>query len=1291
MKSPKSPLLKSLLSLGVAVAATVLFPSAATAQLIAYDDAGHYQIEANWTNNSNQGFGFTPWVIVTNDTGPGPSQFHGNYITAATVTPAFANASITNVAGTTYTNIWGLFANGTNGVHETTAYRGFASPLGTNTFKLQWGSRGAGVTTIAGVPEHGWCGFTLRNGNATNTSSDFQTAARFYLYFLDGAAPSTLYVADGHPNSPRSVPGTSFSDLGRGNITNAVQAEVTVGADGDSYHLVLKDVVANKTLYTLDSTLAGSGTIDSAALFCHQTTGDQVYNRMEISVPRIPPTIVNVVPTNATLYLDVAATNFSFEVNSFASTVVSNDVSVFLNGVPQSNLAFNTAAPASQLLVNFGASLAPDSSYNYVIIAVDANGIATTNSGTFNTFLPSSLFIDAYDYNYGAGQFVNASTPSNSYAGFLGTNGIDYSIADQTGTNNVAGYRPGDLPAILTLNTDATGDPIDHANLRANGYTAYNIGFNDAGNWENYTRVVPATNYSIYARAASVGNGVFEMARLVNPTATTTTQPLAPIGRVNVPPSGGSKVFTGQLTPLTDAFGSTVVLPLSGTNTLRTTSISGQGYNVEYLVVVPVPSADTLRPYIATANPAPNAVGVSTLSKILFNIANRSTTVTNVQLSLNGTNFSGSVLLTNNAAGTIVFFNPTNLPPSFTNTLVAIHTDSTGTPQTNTWTFRTSPVAGNGVWSGGAGPADLSWGTAANWTGGVPGIGNSAVFASAGAATNLATNNIVTVNTSIQNLGYATNNSGFHTTLIADGVTLTVTNATAGTFPAVQVGGTGNNGDNVFNKPVTNTITGSAGTLVIAGNPVGSTLANQLNFLVRQSSGVANASEMTTLDMSGLGTFVGVMGKLTAGQGGTGQGQTNASARISLARTNVITLRRAVAGQLAVGDSSGGAFQQGASTLHLGISNVLVFDSALIGNRKSVGAMMRFNPIFTNNNPSVFIRGTNGSNSRVGFWNVGDVSIEATVPANAQGTVDFTGGSVNALVNTMILGEGATTVTDSGSAQGTLSLSAGTFDVNTLSNGVQRANNTATAAGLINVNGTATLIISNMVLAQAAAGANPALVSGTLNVNGGTVRANIVAGGGISTINLSGGGALAPNSTAGSSAAPLTALNLTNASLRFRADGNATATNIVATTVTTSGTTVITIDSVTNVVGLTTNRLLGYTGTSPFAALSLAPLPGGYTGSLLDSGGTIDLIVNVSALPPAPSISKIIYSGGQIIISGTNNAGAGGTYSLLSSTNLTTPLTNWAVLGSGSFDGSGTFLSTNANTNTLQFFILRVP
>lgn len=683
------------LSLLIAAASALLFSPSSYAQLIAYDDAGNYRVTANWTNGANQGFGFTPWAIVTNSTAA--PQFHGSYIGSANV-PPFVTASITNISGTNYTNVWGIYANGSGGVNETAAFRGFANPLGLNTFKLQWGSRGAGSTTVNGGAVHGMSGFSLRTGNATNNAADWGTNARFYIYFLDGFTPSTILVLDG-AGSPISLTGTSFSDLGRQNITNALEVELTVGPDGDHYHLVVKDVVRNKTLSTLDSILGGTpgGTLDSVAMFNHECTGDQIYNHMQIAVPNlVPPTFANVQPTNGSIYLDVTTNiNVSFEVDSFNSTVASNFVTVTLNGAAQTSLTFNSATPTNQLLVTCAASIAANTFYTYQIIAQDANGNFATNTSTFNTFLPTDLYIDAADYNYTNGLFINSSTPTDAYANLLGTQGVDYFISDPAGTNNIAGYRPGDLPQMLPLNTDATGDPIDHAGLRLGGGTAYNIGFTDIGNWENYTRTITVnTNYNIYARAASVGGGQFEIEKLVNPTATTSNQPLAALGRVIVPASGGSKVYSGQLTPLTDLSGNKVLIPLSGVQTLRCIAITSRAYNLEYLVVVPVVNTNTMRPYISVGSPAPGATGVLLDSPISFTVANRQTTVSNITMSLNGTNVTGSATITSNAVGTTVSYSPPFfLTPNSIQTVVAVITDSTGSKSTNTWAFTTINAA----------------------------------------------------------------------------------------------------------------------------------------------------------------------------------------------------------------------------------------------------------------------------------------------------------------------------------------------------------------------------------------------------------------------------------------------------------------------------------------------------------------------------------------------------------------------------------------------------------------------
>ena len=153
----------------------------------------------------------------------------------------------------------------------------------------------------------------------------------------------------------------------------------------------------------------------------------------------------------------------------------------------------------------------------------------------------------------------------------------------------------------------------------------------------------------------------------------------------------------------------------------------------------------------------------------------------------------------------------------------------------------------------------------------------------------------------------------------------------------------------------------------------------------------------------------------------------------------------------------------------------------------------------------------------------------------------------------------------------------------------------------------------------------------------------------------------------------------------------ATTAIVNATAASASGTT-ITIDSVANVAGPHTIHLIGYAGSDPFAGLSLAPLPAGYTGNLVDNSGVVDLHVTVSAVPPSPTIHGIIISGGQVIISGTNNQGAGGgTYRVRTSTNVALPLASWDLLTNGTFDGTGNFSSTNPVAGNRRFYLLQVP
>jgi hypothetical protein len=286
------------------------------------------------------------------------------------------------------------------------------------------------------------------------------------------------------------------------------------------------------------------------------------------------------------------------------------------------------------------------------------------------------------------------------------------------------------------------------------------------------------------------------------------------------------------------------------------------------------------------------------------------------------------------------------------------------------------------------------------------------------------------------------------------------------------------------------------------------------------------------------------------------------------------------------------------------------------------------------------------------------------------------------------LARGSTSTSDTGFQQGTLTFTAGNLVVSTLNDAIQRAANTAIEMGSVNVNGTATLISTNIVLAQSASGANASLVTGSLNVTNGTVEGNVVAGGGNSLINLN-GGALIVSNFAGTAAARISSLNLLNSTMHLAINGSAPAANVNVAAISATGATIV-IDSVANVTGPTVIHLINYTGSDPFAGLSLA-LPLGYTGSLVDNAGSVDLSINVGAIVP-PGIHSINLAAGQIIISGSNNTGAaGGTYHLLSSTNLLVPLSNWVIVSGGSFDSFGNFSTTNGATNSQQFFILKEP
>ena len=254
-----------------------------------------------------------------------------------------------------------------------------------------------------------------------------------------------------------------------------------------------------------------------------------------------------------------------------------------------------------------------------------------------------------------------------------------------------------------------------------------------------------------------------------------------------------------------------------------------------------------------------------------------------------------------------------------------------------------------------------------------------------------------------------TNTTGFtaNTITIGAGKTMTVSGN-------VLVGGLANPTTATAFNPVTILkITG--GGALVAGSGAGGSfeMGNYKNANTGGGDTIAN----TALDMSGINSFTanyGPTGVISFGAGAAGAGVPSPFANVTLATSNTLT-----AGVLGIGLNNGGGNTSKTIVL-LGQTNVINVDSLTLGAGKTQPtpfnettpnptAIMQFNPALTGPN-TVTLRGAAGGTSRLGTLTItnGDIYTGSS-GTNESGIIDFTGGTVNALIDKMIVSAGATT------------------------------------------------------------------------------------------------------------------------------------------------------------------------------------------------------------------------------------------------------------------------------------------
>ena len=606
------------------------------------------------------------------------------------------------------------------------------------------------------------------------------------------------------------------------------------------------------------------------------------------------------------------------------------------------------------------------------------------------------------------------------------------------------------------------------------------------------------------------------------------------------------------------------------------------------------------------------------------------------------------------------------------------------------------------VWSGADVPnLNTNWSDALNWQlPGAPAAADSVIFSDVaavggspfsavgngpgGIANPGFVNNIVDSGFGgmIRSLTY-TNLNNYQNTLLANGVTLTTSNLTVGNS-SLDFGET--TLENV-------TIAGLGGQLNV--NNTGAAVFVGL-------TSVSSGSHLGTLDLSGLGKFNANISQLLIGSASTistrpiGAAYLAMTNRLTLNSTNAVNEGATgsptmVALSVGVqGDSSGQSY------LYLGETNAIYADYVQIGGSKQPGTVA-FNPVLTNavpvNGPVAYFRGADGV-SPVTLWTMGDAFSQSGASSAPEGTADFSGGVVNALVTTMQVGRSPShSNTGTAPCVGTLTFDAGSVNVGDLYVGLQPASNSKPATGTVNVSGTGVLTVNNLNLAFTTGGTGAAGTTATVDIEGGTVQAGTIVGDatGTSYISLT-DGTLSVANTAGAPGAPLTYLVLTGGTLELNVNGSAGVTNVVASTIATSGTTTLKIGSLTGVATGITYPLISYTGTDPYASLTLAALPAGYAGNLVDDTANSLIGLQLTSAPTqSPVVTGISVQGGNIVISGTNGTSGNGYY-VLTSTNLAQPLADWTPLATNTFMEGGNFSFTNTvNANApRQFFILKL-
>lgn len=312
---------------------------------------------------------------------------------------------------------------------------------------------------------------------------------------------------------------------------------------------------------------------------------------------------------------------------------------------PANSYGFDTAVPVELTYAETGGSP-----------RVTAWTFRTIGFGPDDLPAAGAFVIEAEDYNYENGKHVPAASTmpytGGAYDGLAATLNVDYFNNDG---NDSDVYRPDSAPNNVNLNDNLGGR---HGRRRPGFDVESNLklGWVAGGDWQQYTRTVPAGFYNVYAALSFDGTGPGQLSGSLDVVTGDATQPnptLRRVGTFDAPGSGGWGA--NNIVQMNDATGQKGVIKVGAGNTTFRFNL-GSG-DFDWFVLT---RAANVAPIVDVFSPKNEDV-VAVNTPVNFSVADGSTAVTvaSVKVTYNGVDVTAASTISKVADVVTVRYTPT--------------------------------------------------------------------------------------------------------------------------------------------------------------------------------------------------------------------------------------------------------------------------------------------------------------------------------------------------------------------------------------------------------------------------------------------------------------------------------------------------------------------------------------------------------------------------------------------------------------------------------------------------------